>query len=209
LIDWVDLGLNLLNILVIAGIAYFGWNQWKSEWLLKKRFDVSRDLMKLVYEFRSKIKILRTAWVSPGEEVKALTDQEIEIPENEDEFRNRGNAALLRSRLNDTIEIYGRLDLAILEASMVLDEDIKELFSEFDSAYRGVNAAAKMIIRHYEGAAINAHASMLTGPILNKFMGILYGIIPDESGENKTDLAFIVGLEKLEEAIKPYLKLRK
>ena len=135
--EFFDLLIKLVTI--ILGII--GLVQWRQQFLKKQRFECVKDLLAQVYEVRRRIELFRDPFYSPGHAFEALSAEGRDIPENQEEYNFRGNAALYRKRWNELVNEYIAMKQKKSIAIIVIGRKIGKYFGTLDGCIREMRAA--------------------------------------------------------------------
>jgi hypothetical protein len=185
-------------------IAYQGLQTWRAQLVGKTEYDLARRLLRGVLEVRDQIAAVRGPFMSAGEMVTALKeDQAGEEPNLLDSRQHKKATALAYDRRWQGIS-HAVADMRpdLLEAEALWGEPIKVANKSLMACVGELNASLVLYFR----ALDNPRALQKLGDRLEQYFDVIY-----QTSDNPAEDAFTgkvgAAVDEFEKVLRPYLAL--
>lgn len=183
-----------LAALAGATVAILGFKTWKKQIAWKTNYELARRLLKATYQVRDAIKFVRNPFISLGEMSRALKEEGIG-PENSEAERDQTNRAVYSTRWKKIIESLTNFDSELLEAQVLWGVGIIEVQKPLRQCAAKLNIHITQVFEPKEMRAASQ----------TEIQEVIYDAGVDPKNKFTNEIAEAV--QKLEEFLKPYLKL--
>lgn len=190
---------NIVSPILGLVIATFGVFTWRLQLKGKTEYELSRRLLKAVYELREAIKVVRNPAIVPEEVVSAFRKKGL----SDEEINKKGGIAfntgvVYESRWENISNALSTLEVEELEAEVLWGNEIKEKTLRFKRCTYTLNLNLKRLYRQDSGQRNYGH----------KKMEEIHQVIWDDfDDKNPFDKEINSSIKGIEEFLKPHLKL--
>jgi len=136
---------------VTAIAAWWGVTAWRRQLRGQTEYEVARIALRAAYRVRDALGMVRSPFMSSGEQAAALAEIDPVVKESEPsstDARARGLAAAYQVRWRTVASALSDLDLARVEAEAMWGLEAAQCFVDLRSCARELNAALFMYLRH-------------------------------------------------------------
>lgn len=199
---WIELFKNIITIvaaIIGAIVAILGLRAWRRQLQGKTEYEISKDILKSVYTLVEAIKVVRNPFVSSGEINSSLKDEGLDLDIRDDDYDFISTRIVFHRRWKMVSDALSSLSLVMIEAKVILGNDIDGLFLPLNEQVRELWNGIDTVLRSMNFRLRDS----LKPDELQIARSITYGIHDD--GTDKYSNRLKRNVEKIEEHFQQFL----
>jgi hypothetical protein len=182
-------------------VALDGLSTWKKQLKGKTEYELARRLLKSVYKLRDAIDIVRNPLQTAGETYLALDESATDIKQADPNWNLVANSAVFKKRWAKIVDAFLDIEVEQLEAEVLFGDEIQSYISNLKRKVLQLNSNIDIYLQSLS----DIHRRSLTNDVIQAATQIIWGQLSDNSNQFSREVNEII--EKIENAIKPYLTL--